>query len=162
MSAASGTPPDSGKAAAAAAAPPREPNRVVAAWRGEHRFDAGRPGGPTVRIDASGKTGPGPVDSLLIALATCVSVDVVDILTKRRTPPASLEVEVAGWRVSAVPRKLERALITFRIAGAGIDREPALRAIELAVTKYCSVRDSLDPNVPVEWALELVEEPAET
>jgi putative redox protein len=31
----------------------------------------------------------------------------------------------------------------------------AERAIELAVTKYCSVRNSLDPNVPVEWALEL-------
>ena len=29
------------------------------------------------------------------------------------------------------------------------------RAIELAVTKYCSVRDSLDPATPVEWELEL-------
>jgi putative redox protein len=31
----------------------------------------------------------------------------------------------------------------------------AERAIELAVTKYCSVRDSLDPNMPVTWSLEL-------
>lgn len=144
----------------APAAPAPQPNRVVASWRGAHRFDAGRPGGPTVRIDSDAVTGPGPVDALLIALATCVSVDVVDILAKRRTPPASLDVEVSGWRVTSIPRKLERALLTFRIAGAGIDREPALRAIELAVTKYCSVRDSLDPKIPVEWALELTEEPA--
>jgi putative redox protein len=25
----------------------------------------------------------------------------------------------------------------------------------LAVTKYCSVRDSLDPNMPITWRLEL-------
>jgi putative redox protein len=48
-----------------------------------------------------------------------------------------------------------RILLTFRIAGAGIEREHAERAIDLAVNKYCSVRDSLDPNIPVEWKLEL-------
>jgi putative redox protein len=39
--------------------------------------------------------------------------------------------------------------------GADVERAHAERAIELAVTKYCSVRDSLDPNMPVTWALEL-------
>jgi putative redox protein len=43
----------------------------------------------------------------------------------------------------------------FRISGVGIEREQALKAIELSVTKYCSVRDSLDPKIPVEWELEL-------
>jgi putative redox protein len=33
----------------------------------------------------------------------------------------------------------------------------AERAIDLAVTKYCSVRDSLDPALPIEWTLELDE-----
>jgi len=33
----------------------------------------------------------------------------------------------------------------------------AERSIELAVTKYCSVRDTLDPNMPVEWTLALEE-----
>jgi putative redox protein len=46
----------------------------------------------------------------------------------------------------------------FRIAGDGIEREQAERAIELAVNKYCSVRDSLDPSIPIEWTLLLNEE----
>jgi len=29
------------------------------------------------------------------------------------------------------------------------------RAIDLAVTKYCSVRDSLAPDIPVVWELTL-------
>ena len=27
------------------------------------------------------------------------------------------------------------------------------RAVELAVTKYCSVRDSIDPAIPVTWSV---------
>ena len=59
----------------------KPPSRMRTVWQGEHRFDSGRPdGGPTVRYDASARTGPSPVDALVSALAACVSVDVVDIL----------------------------------------------------------------------------------
>ena len=34
-------------------------------------------------------------------------------------------------------------------------RAHAERAIDLAVNKYCSVKDSLDPALPVVWTLEL-------
>jgi putative redox protein len=96
------------------------------------------------------------VDVVLTGLASCSSIDVVGILAKRRTPVKSLEVDVVGERANdRVPRRFVRIVLTFRIAGAGIEREQAERAIELAVNKYCSVRDSLDPNIPVEWKLEL-------
>lgn len=124
-------------------------NTVQIAWKGEHLFDAHRPNGPMVRIDASAKTGPSPVDALLIALGTCTSVDVVDILAKRRTPVATLNVEVVAKRADAVPRRVIGALITYTITGEGIERVHAQRAIDLAIEKYCSVRDSLDPKLPV-------------
>ncbi len=131
-------------------------NNVVVRWDGDHRFDAGRLGSErTIRIDADATTGPGPVDTLLSALAACTGVDVVDILEKRRTPVQGMTVEVRGDRVDAVPARLVRVHLTYKIRGAGIERAHAERAIELAVTKYCSVRDSLDPNLPVEWTLEL-------
>ena len=134
----------------------RPPNHVVLNWAGDHRFDAGRQsGGPTVRIDADAATGPGPVDALLIALGSCTAVDVVDILGKRRTPVESLSIEVIGSRKEEIPRSLTHARLVYKIRGEGIDRAHAERAIELAVTKYCSVRDSLDRDIPVEWALEL-------
>jgi putative redox protein len=133
----------------------RKPNHVRVNWAGDHRFDAGRPGGPTMRIDADGETGPGPVDTLLNALASCTAVDVVDILAKRRTPIESMSIEVLGERFDGIPRRLTHVRLVYKIHGADIDRVHAERAIELAVTKYCSVRDSLDPKIPVEWALEL-------
>jgi putative redox protein len=124
-------------------------------WRGGQRFDAGRPGGIIVRLDGDAVTGPGPMDALLSALASCTSIDVVSILEKRRTPVSSLEVEVHGARVDGTPRKLKHVQLTFRISGAGIDRATTERTIELSLTKYCSVRDSLDPSIPIEWTLEL-------
>ena len=135
----------------------RAPNRVEVVWRGEHRFDAGRQGAtaPRIRVDTDGATGPGPVDTMLAAIATCAATDVVDILAKRRTPVSAMSVEVVGTRVETIPRRLTHVLLRFRIQGAGIEREHAERAIDLAVEKYCSVRSSLDPAIPVEWELEL-------
>ena len=134
----------------------RPPNRVVVRWRGDEEFESGRPGGPTLRVDGNAKAAQSPVDVLLTALATCSSIDVVGILAKRRTPVRSLEIDVVGERANdRVPRKLIRIVLTFRITGAGIEREHAERAIELALNKYCSVRDSLDPKIPIEWKLEL-------
>jgi len=131
-------------------------NAVTVRWDGAHRFDGGRPASAaTIRLDASGETGPSPVDALLCALASCTGVDVVDILEKRRTPVASLDIAVTGQRADAVPARLTAVELRYRISGAGIDRAHAERAIELAVTKYCSVRDSLDPNLAVTWTLEL-------
>ena len=139
--------------------PGRPPNHVVVRWRGDEEFETGRPGGPTLRIDGHGKVAQSPVDVLLSALGTCSSIDVVSILAKRRTPVKSMEVDVVGERADdRVPRKVRRIQLTYRITGAGIEREHAERAVELAVTKYCSVRDSLDPDIPVEWRVELAGE----
>jgi putative redox protein len=69
-----------------------------------------------------------------------------------------MDIEVRGERADAIPAKVVAIAMIFRIAGDGIDREQAERAIELAVNKYCSVRDSLDPSIPIEWTLLLNEE----
>jgi putative redox protein len=130
-------------------------NRIQIGWDGDHRFDAGRPGGPRIRIDASTQTGPSPVDALLTALGCCTSVDIVDILAKRRTPLTTLTVDVEAARADAVPRRVIGILLTYHMTGEGIERVHAERAAELSVTKYCSVRDSLDPNIPVRWKIVL-------
>ena len=133
----------------------KPPQRIIAVWKGEQEFDVSKIGGVVSRIDGHGITGQGPMETLYSALATCSAMDVVGILQKQRTPASSLEVEVIGTREDASPRRLKHARLIFRISGAGIEREQALKAIELSVTKYCSVRDSLDPKIPVEWELEL-------
>ena len=133
-------------------------NHIVAHWTQGEAFDVGQPGQMTVRIDGMKQTGPGPVDMLLSALATCSAIDVVSIMNKRRTPLASLDIDVRGERATTVPAKLTSIAMIYRITGQGIDRESAERAIDLALNKYCSVRDSLDPAIPIEWTLVLNEE----
>lgn len=136
------------------------PVHVKVVWKGEERFDTGREGRQSIRIDGDGITGPSPVDALLCALGTCVSVDVVAILAKRRTPVESYSLEAVGERVEMVPRRFSRITLNVQIVGASVERVHAERAIELAVTKYCSVGASLREDIPVGWTLSLNGEPA--
>lgn len=134
----------------------KPPATVSVTWTGDHRFEGVRQsGGPSITMDSTGHAGPSPVDTLLCALGGCTGVDVVDILTKRRTPMTTLTVDVQGERFAGTPSRITRIHLVYHITGADVERVHAERAIELAVTKYCSVRDSLDPNMPITWALEL-------
>jgi putative redox protein len=135
-----------------------DPAIVRVEWSGDHRFSAGKSGRPSIVIDGDGQAGPSPFDTMLVSLGTCVSVDVADILAKRRTPVSSLVIDVVARRVDTIPRRLEHVMLNFSIAGGGIERVHAERAVELAVTKYCSVRDSLRSDVPVEWTIDLAGE----
>ena len=124
-------------------------------WAGGLQFDAGRLDGPKVRIDGDTRTGPNPVDTMLAALAACAATDVVLIMDKQRTPLQSLSVRVEAQRVSSIPKRLAAAVLHFTLQGAGVTPEKAERAVELAVTKYCSVGASLRPDAPVTWTIEL-------
>ena len=135
-------------------APPK-PVIVNLDWKGDQEFDTYKTGGPVVRLDGHGKSGQSPVDVLLGALGTCAAIDVVEILAKRRTPVASLSIEAVGERVETIPRRYKHITLKFRIVGAGIERDQALRAIDLSVTKYCAVRSSLLADIVVDWELDL-------
>lgn len=98
---------------------PKPPSRVRVKWTGGHEFETGRENGPVARFDGDGKTGQTPPEALLSALASCVSVDVVDILAKRRTPVESLQVNVLGERVDRTPRRFSHITLNFAINGNG-------------------------------------------
>jgi len=128
---------------------------VQVEWAGELQFDAGRPEGPKVRLDSDARTGPGPFDMLLAAVAACAATDVVEIMKKQRTPLEALSVRVEAYRVVSTPRRLASAILHFTLQGPGITAQKAARAVELSVTKYCSVRSSLIADAPVTWTIEL-------
>lgn len=133
----------------------KPPSTIHLEWQGDRRFDSGRPGGPVIRLDGDGLTGQSPVDALMSALAACTAVDVVDILAKRRTPLAALSIDAVGTRSEGVPRRVTAAALTYHLSGDGVERSHAERAVELAITKYCSVRDSLDAAMPIHFSVVL-------
>jgi len=124
-------------------------------WVGDLNFESGRPGGPKVRVDGDAQSGPSPFDVLLTAIATCASVDVVAILEKQRTPVQALDVRVEANRVESIPRRLASAILHFSISAPGTTIEKATRAVELSVTKYCSVRSSLIADAAVSWTVKI-------
>jgi putative redox protein len=124
-------------------------------WVAGLEFQVGRPRGPRIRIDGDATTAPGPFDVLLASIATCASTDVVTILQKQRTPVKALQVRIEAQRVEAAPRRLASAILHFTIAAPGTTQEKAARAVELSITKYCSVRSSLIAEAPVTWTVEL-------
>src|SRR5215212_5226896 len=114
-------------------------------WLAERKFEAGREGRSSIVLDGDGNDAPTPPDGLLASLAACISVAVVEVL---------------GERVDSIPRRFKHITLNISITGTGIERAPAEHAIDLAVNKYCSVKDSLSPDIPVVWNLSLNEQPA--
>ncbi|MGH9754111.1 MAG: OsmC family protein, partial [Blastocatellia bacterium] len=84
-----------------------------------------------------------PVELLLEALGACVSIDVVVILRTMRTPAAKVEMTLEADRNQTEPRYLTGARISFDVWGDEINYDKLARAINLSISKYCSVYHSL-------------------
>lgn len=123
-------------------------------WEGGMRYRGGREGGATLTVDGSAEAAPTPVDTLLIALASCSAIDVVDYLEKRRTPATSLDVSVRFSRAPQPPRRVTDAHLTFRVASDS-PREHVDRAAQLSFDRYCSVANSLAPDTRLSFEVDL-------
>lgn len=130
---------------------------VAVEWQGGMRFRGGKPGGPAVTIDADGVDGPGPMLALLLAAAGCSGADVVSILEKMQVKLRKFTTEVTGVRAPEHPKRYLSMAFRITLAGDGLDETKARRAIDLSLTKYCSVLLSLNPDIPITY--ELILEP---
>ena len=127
---------------------------IEVVWEGGKRYRGGKPGGPTHLVDGEREVAPSPVEGMLVALGACSSIDVVEILEKRRTPATALSVRVDFARAPTPPRRLTAARLVFRVTTAS-ERNHVERAIQLSFEKYCSVATSLAPDTQLDWSLEL-------
>jgi putative redox protein len=124
-------------------------------WLGGLRFQGGAPNSPTVVVDGDGAAGPGPMVNLLVAAAGCSGADVVSILEKMQVKLRLFRTTVEGERAPDHPKRYLKIQFRFEMAGDGLDETKARRAIDLSLTKYCSVVKSLNPDIPVTYELTL-------
>ena len=135
---------------------PNKPvNMIRAVWRGDRRFESGRVGQAAAAVDGDAVVAQSPPDLLLSALATCTAIDVVDILAKRHTPVAALEVEVVGQRRAEHPRRFVAIDLTFHVTGEAVERVHAERAVALSLERYCTVAASLAPDIEMQTVVVL-------
>lgn len=132
-----------------------ETKRVSLAWQERLIFRGGEVGGPQTTVDGDNVTAPGPMLTLLLAAASCTGADVVVILEKMRATLHEFRIEASGVRREQEPRRYTALHFEYHIRGDGIDEAKARRAIDLSITKYCSVLHSLAPDITITSGLTL-------
>lgn len=132
-----------------------ETKRVTLRWRERLVFRGGEPGGPETTVDGDNAEAPGPMLTLLLAAAACTGADVVSILEKMRVALEECRIEASGVRRETEPRRFTGIHLEYHLRGGGLDEAKARRAIELSITKYCSVVHSLAPDLRITHGLTL-------
>jgi putative redox protein len=92
-----------------------------------------------------------PMQVLLASLGGCSTMDVISILNKQKQDLRHIEIVVDGEREQGVEPSLFRDIhVHFKIYG-NVDPEKAKRAIDLSMTKYCSVAKTLEPTAKITY-----------
>lgn len=99
-----------------------------------------------------------PSELLLSALAGCTSVDVVEILAKKKTPLSFLEVVASAEQDPDPPWTFRKIHLLFRLKGSGLTEKNVQQAINLSEEKYCSVAASLKAVVEITTRFEILED----
>jgi putative redox protein len=113
---------------------------IEAEWQSGGTFIGRNAAGGTVQMGKlDERPGVSPMELILVGLAGCTGVDIVDILEKKRQPLKALKVKVRGKKAEEYPKIYKEIEITYLIWGEGIDPIAVERAIQLSEEKYCSV-----------------------
>ncbi len=97
-----------------------------------------------------------PSDLLLIALASCTAVDVVEILSKKRMPLDSLEIITTGEQEADPPWTFRKIHLKYRLSGQGLTGKAVEQAIRLSEEKYCSVAATVRATAEITSEFEII------
>ncbi|HXH24130.1 MAG TPA: OsmC family protein [Vicinamibacterales bacterium] len=122
-------------------------------WSEQLRFDAAS-GRAALVVDGDSTAGPSPVQLLVMALAGCMAIDVVDIVRKGRHAMTGLRATITGERRPEPPRRLIRVELRFHLRG-DVPPHVVERAIQLSRDKYCSVWHSLRDDIELATGFEI-------
>jgi putative redox protein len=132
---------------------PKPPLTAELIWSGDLRFGA-TSGPAAIVIDSDGSAGPSPMQLAAFGLSGCMAADVVAILQKGRHPIEGLRVSFTGERAATPPRRFVRIQLHFHVSGA-VPPEAVERAIALSRETYCSVWQSMRPDITLQTSFEI-------
>jgi putative redox protein len=129
---------------------------TIVKWVAGEQFLATSGSGHSIPFDSDRQTNsaPGPMEMLLAALGSCSSVDVVEILAKKRQKLVSLEVAVSGERAPDPPTVWTKIEMVYRLSGK-LDEKAVRDAIELSQNKYCPVAVTLSKTAAITYRYEI-------
>lgn len=112
-------------------------------------FEGKNSSGAKHLIDGNALEGLRPMESLLNALASCAALDIISILKKQKQDVQYFEIEINGTRPDEGQVKpFTKIEMVFKLRGV-LEESKVVRAIQLSVDKYCSVKNSLNPSIQI-------------
>jgi putative redox protein len=123
-------------------------------WKEGNRFQGISENGNRVLFDADSAhtQGPSPMETVLMALCGCTSVDVVSILQKKRQELTGLRVTAEAEQAAEPPRVFTRIHLTYAVRGK-LSRRAVEDAITLSKNKYCSVSKMLEKSAAIDYEI---------
>jgi putative redox protein len=130
-----------------------------ATWEGQGvAFTVAGASGFTLRTDnPSGPNAASPMELVAMASASCTASDVISILQKKQQHVTGFEVHVRAPRADEHPKVFTALDLEYVVTGHAIDPQAVERAIELSLTKYCSVNQMLDKTVTINHHYRIIE-----
>ena len=134
------------------------PGNVHLTWTGGQQYvgtDSGRHSIVIAAHDEENHTGMRPSDLLLLGLASCSAYDVVSILQKKRLALQGLHVEVSSEQELEPPWTFRSIHLLFQVEGRDIAAKDVEQAINLSLTKYCSVASTISGKAQITFDAEI-------
>ena len=130
-----------------------------ATWEGQGvAFTVVGGSGYTVRTDnPSGVNVGSAMELVAMASASCTASDVISILQKKQQQVTGFEVQVQAPRADEHPKVFTEINLEYVVTGRNIDPKAVERAIELSLTKYCSVNQMLEKAVKINHTYHIIE-----
>ncbi|OGW28502.1 MAG: osmotically inducible protein OsmC [Nitrospirae bacterium GWC2_42_7] len=102
-------------------------------------------------------TGPRPMELLLLGIGGCSGMDVVSILKKKKENVKDIEININGIKEEEHPKKFRDINIEFIVKGIDLSDNAVRKAVELSMTKYCSVKATLEGSATITYTYKTVE-----
>lgn len=132
----------------------RPPVVLDLTWDGRLMFTARESGHEWV-LDGRNEAGPSPVAALASALAGCLAIDMIHILTKGRFEVRSFSAQLTGRRADTEPRRFVAFDLSFTL-DTSAPSDQVDRAIALSREKYCSVWHSLRKDIELTTSVSIL------
>ncbi len=119
-------------------------------------FVATNPAGIEIHMDSGPQPkGAGPVQMLVMAMAGCSGIDIVDILAKGRQQIDTFDMELDYERAKDQVPALVTTIHAHYVFTGALDEEKVRRAIELSIDKYCTVSKMLEKTAAITFSFSI-------
>ncbi len=91
------------------------------------------------------------MELLLMGIAGCSSIDILTILEKRGKEVTDLRVSVDAERMAdQTPSYFSQMVTEYHLTGE-LDADKVRMAVELSLSKYCTVAKIIEKTVPIDF-----------